>query len=161
MNRSSIRLRLCLVLAVPLLGAACHRGAASSADVSPTPGSAQRVQVFSTAFTAASHGPEYVWLDSGVTYRLQGGGPVRIRPRMAGAPPIRFSTTMVPGGQGMPFQAPVSGEYRVDSDYHGPGVINVRIVRESADAASAACVADPSSAGCRGAPADTAGTTRP
>jgi hypothetical protein len=117
-------LRLLAALALPALGAACHRGTTSADGAAPVR-STEREVVFSGSFTDGSNGPAYVWLDSGVIYRLEGGGPVTIRPRMAGAAPIRFAATMVPGGQGAPFQAPASGEYRIDSSYHGRGVISV------------------------------------
>jgi len=140
-----------------------------------TRGSSRRQQIFSEAYSAASHGPYFVDLDSGVTYRVfvdQSGASVdqsgrasdtsmaglAITPRVASLPPIRFSPTMFSGNNGAAFEAPATTGYKVETFYNGREAIIVRIYREAVDVYSAGCVADPTAAGCRAA---TDSTTRP
>lgn len=125
--------------------------AAALAIVCATPASAQRsagrVQVFSESFSMAGRGPYILRLDSGVTYRLitEGiAGDVTITPRASYAAPIRFSSSSVTGN-GSPFEAPATGEYRVESTYSGRDVFQVRVFRELRDAAE--CT-DPNRPGC-------------
>lgn len=109
--------------------------------------SAGRVQIFSESFSMAGRGPYVLRLDSGVTYRLitEGtAGDVTITPRASYAPPIRFSASAVTGN-GSPFEAPATGEYRVESAYSGRDVFQVRIFRELRDAAECS---DPNRPGC-------------
>lgn len=133
-----------------------------------TRGSTRRQQIFSEAYSASAHGPYYVNLDSGVTYRVfvdQSGGQVdqsgrssdtssanlTITPRISSLPPIRFSSTMFAGNNGAAFEAPATTGYRVETFYNGREAIIVRIYREAVDVYSAGCVADPTAAGCRAA----------
>ncbi len=109
--------------------------------------SAGRVQVFSESFSMAGRGPYILRLDSGVTYRMitEGtAGDVTITPRSSFASPIRFSSSSVTGS-GSPFEAPASGEYRVESTYTGRDVFQVRVFRELRDAAQCS---DPNRPGC-------------
>lgn len=107
-----------------------------------------RAQVFSESFSMAARGPYFLRLDSGVTYRLiaegSSAGDVMITPRSISGAPIRFSATSVTGN-GTPFTAPTSAEYRVESSYRGQDVVQVRIFRELRD--SAEC-AEPTAPGC-------------
>jgi len=140
-----------------------------------TRGSSRRQQIFSEAYSASAHGPYFVDLDSGVTYRVfvdQAGASVdqtgrtsdttmaglAITPRVASFPPIRFSPTMFSGNNGAAFEAPATTGYKVETFYNGREAIIVRIYREAVDVYSAGCVADPTAAGCRAA---TDVTTRP
>ena len=133
-----------------------------------TRGSSRRQQIFSEAYSASAHGPYYVNLDSGVTYRVfvdQSGGQtdqtgrtsdtasanLTITPRVSSLPPIRFSPTMFSGNNGAAFEAPATTGYRVETFYSGREAIIVRIYREAVDVYSAACVTDPTAAGCRAA----------
>lgn len=110
--------------------------------------SAGRIQVFSESFSMAGRGPYMLRLDSGVTYRLitegVNAGDVTISPRSSFAQPIRFSPSTVTGN-GAPFEAPASGEFRVESNYTGRDVFQVRIFRELRPADQ--CV-DPNRPGC-------------
>jgi hypothetical protein len=102
-------------------------------SVSAAAQSSGRVQVFSESFSVAGNGPYFLHLDSGATYRLvtEGADPgeIRITPRAAGASPIRFSASMLTTG-GVPFEAPSTGDYRIESNYQGRDVVQVRIFRE-------------------------------
>jgi hypothetical protein len=125
--------------------------AAALAVVCALPATAQRsagrVQVFSESFSMAGRGPYMLRLDSGVTYRLirEGtAGDVTITPRSSYAAPIRFSSSSA-SDNGMPFEAPATGEYRVESSYTGRDVFQVRIFRELRDPAE--CT-DPNRPGC-------------
>lgn len=126
--------------------------AAALALVCAVPAAAQRsagrIQVFSESFSMAGRGPYILRLDSGVTYRLitegQNPGDVSITPRVASAQPIRFSASTVTGN-GVPFEAPATGEYRVESTYSGRDVFQVRIFRELRPAEQCA---DASRPGC-------------
>lgn len=133
-----------------------------------TRGSARRQQIFSEAYSASAHGPYFVNLDSGVTYRVfvdQSAGSsdqsgrisdtssanLTISPRVASLPPIRFSSTMFSGNNGAAFEAPATTGYKVETFYSGREAIIVRIYREAVDQYSTSCVADPTAAGCRAA----------
>ena len=111
-------------------------------------GQARRVQIFSESFSLANHGPYFVRLDSGVTYRLavEGGstGDVSISPRASGGAPIRFSTSSNLAG-GLPFESPATGEFKVESNVSGSTILQVRLFREMRDAAECA---NPSAPGC-------------
>jgi hypothetical protein len=77
---------------------------------------------------------------------------------------LRFSQVGLAHAAGIPFEAPTSGEYRVEAS-RGPATgdyriltplgtdatVLVRIYREGADSLSAQCVADPHGRGCRNA----------
>ena len=95
--------------------------------------SSGRVQVFSESFSVAGNGPYFLHLDSGATYRLvtEGADPgeIRITPRAAGGAPIRFSASVLTSG-GVPFEAPSTGDYRIESNYSGRDVVQLRIFRE-------------------------------
>jgi hypothetical protein len=52
---------------------------------------------------------------------------------------------------GVPFEAPASGEYRVETGPSTASIALVRIFREESDNLSALCVADPHAHGCRDA----------
>lgn len=96
-------------------------------------GSTGRVQVFSESFSLAGRGPYFLRLDSGVTYRLvtegADAGDISITPRTSFLAPIRFSSSMTSSG-GAPFEAPATGEYRIESSYTGRDVVQIRIFRE-------------------------------
>jgi hypothetical protein len=95
--------------------------------------STRRVQIFSETFSMAAHGPYFVRLDSGATYRLLREGPmsgdISVAPRSSFAAPIRFSAATMTG-VGAPFVPASSGEYRIESSYAGSEVIQVRIFRD-------------------------------
>jgi len=107
-----------------------------------------RVQIFSESFSMAAKGPYFVRLDSGVTYRLvaegTSAGDVMITPRSVSGAPIRFSSSSITGN-GTPFTAPGSAQYRVESTYQGNDIVQVRIFRELRDASECA---DPTRPGC-------------
>jgi hypothetical protein len=93
----------------------------------------RRVQVFSETFSVAAKGPYFLRLDSGATYRIVREGPVSgdisVAPRSSFAAPVRFSAGMMTG-LGAPFVPASSGEYRIESNYTGADVIQVRIFRD-------------------------------
>jgi hypothetical protein len=109
--------------------------------------SAGRIQIFSESFSMTGRGPYIVRLDSGVTYRMITEGTaadVSITPRSASGSPIRFSSSSVTGN-GVPFEAPVTGEFRVETTYSGRDVFQVRIFRELRPAEECA---NPNRSGC-------------
>ena len=153
---------------VPRADSTMARAVSSPSRPQNTRGSTRRQQIFSEAYSASAHGPYFVDLDSGVTYRVfidqssgqtdQAGRTVdvesanlTITPRVSSLPPIRFAATMFAGNNGAPFEAPATTGYKVETFYNGREAIIVRIYREAVDVYSMGCVADPTAAGCRAA----------
>lgn len=89
----------------------------------------------------------WVYLDTGVVYRVVADGNVYIAPRMLTGAPIHVAPLVRGGGEGTPVMVQVPGDHRLYTD--PTGSLAVRIYVEAMDAAELACVRDPSTRGCR------------
>jgi len=98
----------------------------------------------------------FVRLDSGVVCRVivSGRALVAVTPRSLSGPPIGAAPILFGAGLGDAYLARAGGDYRVEVLTLEAGEASiVRIFRDAADSASAACVRNPRAGGCRSADA--------